>query len=158
MQNFFFQAEDGIRDLTVLEFRRVLFRSPAQFFPIADMSHFNEGLAPVNGPEGGGYIDPSGRFVIGPTHEWGQPRQFSEGIAAVLIWAKTKKAYNTPAFIDRTGRIVLSGARVRESSYFSEGLMPMEVGGRWGFVDRSFQWVVPPQFAHAGSCLRDLRQ
>src|SRR5205085_8095492 len=24
---FFFQAEDGIRDLTVLEFRRVLFRS-----------------------------------------------------------------------------------------------------------------------------------
>src|SRR2546430_10836782 len=25
---FFFQAEDGIRDLTVTEFRRVLFRSP----------------------------------------------------------------------------------------------------------------------------------
>ena len=65
---------------------------PAQFFPIADMSHFNDGLAPVNGPEGGGYIDPSGRFVIGPTKEWGQPRQFSEGIAAVLIWAKTRAA------------------------------------------------------------------
>jgi len=123
---------------------------PAQFFPIADMSHFSDGLAPVNGPEGGGYVDRSGQFVIGPTKEWGQPRQFSEGIAAVLIWAKTKNTYNTPAFIDRTGRIVLSGARVRESSYFSEGLMPMEEGGRWGFVDRSFNWVVPPQFAHAG--------
>jgi hypothetical protein len=128
----------------------------AQFQPIADMSHFNDGLAPVNGPEGSGYIDPSGRFVIGPTKEWGQPRQFSEGIAAVLIWAKTRGAHNTPAFIDRTGRIVLSDARVEESAYFSEGLMPMEEGDRWGFVDRNFRWVVPPQFAHAGALAEGL--
>lgn len=39
---------------------------PAQFFPVADFAHFNEGLAPVAGPNGEGYIDPSGRFVIGP--------------------------------------------------------------------------------------------
>src|SRR5437762_12340838 len=31
--NFFFQAEDGIRDTSVLEFRRVLFRSPGAFAP-----------------------------------------------------------------------------------------------------------------------------
>lgn len=123
---------------------------PAQFQPIADMSHFNDGLAPVNGPQGAGYIDRSGRFVIGPQREWGQPRQFSEGIAAVLIWAKTRGLSNTPAFIDRTGRVVLSGARVRESSYFSDGLMPMLQEGRgWGFVDQSFRWVIPPQFAQA---------
>lgn len=128
----------------------------ARFQPIADMSFFNEGLAPVNGPEGSGYIDPSGRFIIGPTKEWGQPRQFSEGIAAVLIWAKTRGSHNTPAFIDRTGRVVLSDSRVKESSYFSEGLMPMEEGGRWGFVDRSFRWVVPPQFAHAGELAEGL--
>lgn len=128
----------------------------AQFQSIADMSHFNDGLAPVNGPEGSGYIDPSGRFVIGPTKEWGQARPFSEGIAAVLIWAKTRESYNTPAFIDRTGRVVLSDSRVKESSYFSEGLMPMEEGGRWGFVDRNFQWVVPPQFAHAGELAEGL--
>lgn len=128
----------------------------ARFQPIADMSHFSDGLAPVNGPEGSGYIDPSGRFVIGPTKEWGQPRQFSEGIAAVLIWAKTRGSHNTPAFIDRTGRVVLSDSRVKESSYFSEGLMPMEEGGRWGFVDRSFRWVVPPQFAHAGELAEGL--
>ena len=122
---------------------------PAQFQPIADMSHFNDGLAPVSGPEGAGYIDPSGRFVIGPQKEWGFPRQFEEGIAAVLIWAKSRGSLNTPALIDRDGRIVLSGARVRESAYFSEGLMPMQENGRWGFVDHSFQWIIPPQFAHA---------
>src|SRR5690349_23960656 len=30
---FFFQAEDGIRDLYVMEFRRVLFRSPSSAAP-----------------------------------------------------------------------------------------------------------------------------
>src|SRR3989454_4388069 len=32
---FFFQAEDGIRDKLVLEFRRVLFRSPGSVRPCA---------------------------------------------------------------------------------------------------------------------------
>src|SRR5437762_3668438 len=30
---FFFQAEDGIRDTSVMEFRRVLFRSPVRTLP-----------------------------------------------------------------------------------------------------------------------------
>jgi len=39
---------------------------PAQFQPIGDFAHFSEERAPVDGPDGSGYIDPSGRFVIGP--------------------------------------------------------------------------------------------
>jgi len=39
---------------------------PAQFGNVGDMAHFREGLASVAGPEGAGYIDPSGQFVIGP--------------------------------------------------------------------------------------------
>lgn len=120
-----------------------------QFFPVADMAHFSEGLAPVVSTEGGGYIDASGRFVIGPTKDWGQPRQFHDGIAGVLIWGKNG-ARNTPAFIDRSGRVVLAGSDVAEGTYFSEGLMPFHGRGGWGFVDKGLQWVIPAKYTWAG--------
>ena len=34
---------------------------PPRFFPAADMAHFAEGLAPVAGPDGAGYIEASAR-------------------------------------------------------------------------------------------------
>lgn len=91
---------------------------PAQFQPIGDFAHFSEGLAPVDGPDGSGYIDPSGRFVIGPQKKWGQPRPFHNGIAVVLIWAAERGSLNSPALIDRTGRIIRSGPSVIETEHF----------------------------------------
>lgn len=120
-----------------------------QFFPLADMAHFSEGLAPVVSTEGGGYIDASGRFVIGPTKDWGQPREFHDGVAGVLIWGKNG-ARNTPALIDRSGRVILAGSDVAEGTYFSEGLMPFRERGGWGFVDKSLQWVIPVKYSWAG--------
>ena len=120
-----------------------------RFFAIADMAHFREGLAPVVSSEGAGYIDEAGRFVIGPTEEWGQPRVFHEGIAGVLIWGKNG-ARNTAGFIDRSGSVIFSSADVDERTYFSEGLMPLRNHeGRWGFVDKSFQWVIRPKYEWA---------
>ena len=119
-----------------------------QFFAVGDMAHFHDGLAPVAGPGGAGYIDASGRFVIGPNRQWGQPGPFHEGIAAVLIWGENG-APNTPAFIDRTGKIVFSGVGVSEQAYFAEGLMRLSDTRRWGFVDKSFRWVIRPQYDFA---------
>jgi hypothetical protein len=128
------------------------------FFSIADMAHFSEGLAPVATPEGAGYIDASGRFAIGPTKEWGQPRVFHEGIAGVLIW-RTDGTTNTPAFIDRNGRVIFSSNDVDERTYFSEGLMPMSNHqGRWGFVDRNFRWIIDPKYDWAGEFSEGLAQ
>lgn len=120
-----------------------------QFFPIADMAHLSEGLAPVVSSEGAGYIDVSGRFVIGPTKDWGQPRSFHEGIAGVLIWGKNG-AQNTPAFINRNGRVILSSSDVDERTYFSDGLMPLHGQGGWGFVDKGLHWVIPPKYSWTG--------
>src|SRR6266404_5022737 len=92
---------------------------PPRFFPIADMAHFNEGLAPVASVDGAGYIDVSGRFVIGPQNEWGQPRPFHDGIAGVLIWGKNG-GLNTPAFIDLSGHIIFASRDADERAYFSE--------------------------------------
>src|SRR3954453_11815671 len=52
---------------------------PPRFGNAGDTAHFKDGLAPVWGPEGGGYIDPSGKFVIGPQKEWSPSRPFQEG-------------------------------------------------------------------------------
>src|SRR4051812_26595029 len=49
---------------------------PARFGNVGGSEQFEEGLAPVWGLEGGGYIDPSGKFVIGPQKEWSPSRPF----------------------------------------------------------------------------------
>lgn len=136
---------------------------PAQFQPIGDFAHFSEGLAPVDGPDGSGYIDPSGRFVIGPQRKWGQPRPFHNGIAVVLIWATERGSLNSPALIDRTGRIIRSGPSVIETEHFhpstrpqpgwtggcSGGLCPVESDGLWAFVDPKGTTIIPRQFTAA---------
>ncbi len=121
---------------------------PPQFVPVADLAHFAGGLAPVAGPDGAGYIDVSGRFVIGPDRRWGQPQQFHEGIAEVLIWGENG-APTTPAFVDKAGKIVFSIAGARGHGYFAESLMPLEDAGKWGFVDKSFHWAIPAKFDFA---------
>jgi hypothetical protein len=117
---------------------------PPRFSNAGDTAHFNNGLAPVfEAGKGSGYIDPSGNYVIGPTQIWGWGRPFHEGIAGVLIW---NKSGNRAGWIDRGGRLVFSGMG-SEGTYFSDGLMSMRgPNGKWGFVDRYFQFVIPPQF------------
>jgi hypothetical protein len=133
---------------------------PAQFFPVGDFAHFSEGVAPVDGPDGAGFIDPSGRFVIGPQRVWGQPRPFYNGISVVLIWAKDRTSLNSPALIDRSGRIIQSGPSVIETQHFhpstvpqpgwtggcSEGLCPVEANGLWGYADPKGATIIPKQF------------
>lgn len=122
---------------------------PERFGNAGDMAHFSDGLAPVfEAGKGSGYIDPSGKFVIGPTQNWGWGRPFHEGVAGVLIWGKNG-ARNRPGWIDRSGRLLFSGMGV-EGTYFSEGLMSMPgPNGKWGFVDKNFQFVIQPQFDYA---------
>ena len=118
---------------------------PPRFSTAGDTAHFNNGLAPVfEANRGSGYIDITGKFVIGPTMVWGWGRPFHEDIAGVLIWGKNG-AQNRPGWIDRTGRIVFSGMGV-EGMYFSSGLMPMPRAGKWGYVNKNFQFVIKPQF------------
>jgi hypothetical protein len=120
---------------------------PPRFSNAGDTAHFDGGLAPVfEAGRGSGYIDASGEFVIGPTNIWGWGRPFHEGIACVLIWNQSR---NRAGWIDRTGKILFSGLGV-EGTYFSEGLMSMPgPNGKWGFVDKYFQFVIAPRFDYA---------
>jgi WG containing repeat len=47
--------------------------------------------------------------------------------------------------------VIFSGAGVDERTYFSRGLMPLsDPSGEWGFVDKSFHWIILPQYKRAG--------
>ena len=117
-------------------------------FSSAGIARFENCLAPVFEPNrGSGYIDVSGKFVVGPTMVWGWGRPFHEDIAGVLIWGKNG-TQNRPGWIDRTGRIVFSGLGI-EGTYFSSGLMPIPRAGKWGYVNKNFQFVIKPQFEMA---------
>jgi hypothetical protein len=119
---------------------------PPRFSNAGDWAHFDNGLAPVfEAGKGSGYIDASGKFVIGPTQVWGWGRPFREGIAGVLIW---NQQGNRPGWINREGNLVFSGPGA-EGSYFSDGLMPMTRGRKWGFVNKDFQFAIEPQFDSA---------
>lgn len=120
---------------------------PPRFSNAGDWAHFDNGLAPVfEAGVGSGYIDISGKFVIGPTQVWGWGRPFREDVAGVLIW---NQKGNRAGWIDRQGKILFSGMGA-EGTYFSEGLMSMRgPNGKWGFVDKHFKFVIFPQFDYA---------
>lgn len=129
---------------------------PLRFFPIGDMAHFEDGLAPVIGPDGSGYIDISGQFAIGPHRNWVMPRPFHEGVAAVLVTGE--KGQNFPVFIDREGKVIYKGLGASEHAYFSGGLLPFFDGKKWGFVDRNFRWIIAAKYDFADVFSQGLAQ
>jgi hypothetical protein len=78
-----------------------------------------------------------------PGYWWTETPCFSEGFGRV----KLEGGYG---FIDNTGKVVLQ--LYQNAKGFSEGLAAVadaEVGGRWGYIDKSGALVIPYQFQYA---------
>lgn len=105
-----------------------------------------------------GFIDGSGRVVIRPGFDFAS--SFSEGLA--LVWTG-----ESPSFIDRKGETVftlrvdrLSIPSMVSPSHFAEGLAVIATGGnyhmfklydaKYGYVDKSGQIAIRPEFDSAG--------
>ncbi|HYK20219.1 MAG TPA: WG repeat-containing protein [Pyrinomonadaceae bacterium] len=112
-------------------------------------SGFSEGLARVTVNRQTGYIDRTGKLVIGPIPYGG--RDFSNGLAMVeggerCTYAETKQKYG---YIDRTGSLVIPVTLTRPCNYWGddfyftkEGLALTNVGDKWGFIDRTGKLVM----------------
>lgn len=109
---------------------------------------FSDGLAPAvitreRGPmkaSDGGYIDPTGAFVIYPQFD---PNLtiFSEGLAGV------RRLGQLWSFIDRNDKTVLK-TNCFLVGHFSEGLAgAMNEASRWGYIDKTGKWAITPRFA-----------
>lgn len=134
---------------------------------------FSDGLAVVNigGRTSGsqwGVIDKSGREVI-PFGKYEYIASFSEGLVAVAVGGHfytngqlSGYAGGTWSCIDSTGREVISlQDRYQEVSFFSEGIMRVEVISRYdnhgwpshrfyGYIDKAGKEIVPPTYRMLG--------
>jgi hypothetical protein len=95
----------------------------------------------LNADEKIGFIDTDGHFVIDPVYE--EAGSFSEGLAPVV------KENGPIQFIDVEGNVVLETKDVETCYGFKEGLARASLNGRWGFIDREGEWVVPAVFEEA---------
>lgn len=118
---------------------------------------FAEGLAFVVSANGEkGFLDRSGRMAIKGSFD--NARNFSEGLAAVERSGKW-------GFIDTTGHLAIpyqfdtpsAGPSMQcgrpvwgpAPGDFSQGLAPVLMDNRWGFIDRTGKVVIKPRFDQA---------
>ena len=97
---------------------------------------FSEGWAAVKIGGKYGYINYGGEIVIKPQFDAAEP--FSEGWAFVHIG------------ISKSGSINREGKFFRGVNYFSEGLSPVLIGGKYGYINQVGEIVIEPQFGVAG--------
>ena len=113
---------------------------PARFYVAGS---FSEGLANVcEEGVGCGYIDRTGRMVLAvPFTGLGE---FREGVASALTHA------GRMVFIDRTGRLAFEYPYVTNGyDRFSDGLLPVSVDRKVGFIDKTGRMIIEPQFDSA---------
>ncbi len=104
---------------------------------------FQEGLAPALAGELWGFIDRGGDWVIPP--RFSRVNSFRDGLATV--WQGSRAGVITPA-----GEMVIPMGRFYAIGEFQEeGAAAMDRSGRWGVIDRTGGWVVPPQFSSVGT-------
>ncbi len=108
-----------------------------------DASGFSEGLAPVKIDNKYGYIDKSGKMVIPPQFQ--EATSFSDGLASVTLEGKGS------TYVDKSGKVVISGGDFKDDMLFSEGLAPARRNDdKWGFIDKTGKFVIEPQFERVG--------
>jgi len=97
---------------------------------------------PLFASKGGrcGFRDRAGRWVIPPRFRY--CNIFEGGMAEVMDES------GNSFYVDASGRRVEN--RNFASNHFSEGLIPVNIGGRYGFADASGHLVVFPSFDDAG--------
>ena len=164
--------------LYILIFSILLF-SDAESENLGSTDLGNQGsikLAPVKIGDKWGYINQRGEVVINSQFDYAM--NFSEGLAAVKIGRKWGYAHQgggvaiKPRFSEaesfsngwakaridtsfRGGRSSWYGSVNREGKffhgvfYFSEGLSPVRIGDKWGYINQRGEIVIKPQFNEA---------
>lgn len=114
-------------------------------YDLDDALRFREGFAAIMRSGRIGFINPAGKLVI-PMH-YTRARSFHEGLAMVEELSSRGRAGRV-GYINRDGNFVFidEQQRFEELGSFGDGLAPVKVGGKWGFIDRNFMVVVEPQF------------
>ncbi|MDR2920424.1 MAG: WG repeat-containing protein [Tannerella sp.] len=102
---------------------------------------FSENLAvickTVNHVSQYGYMNTTGEIVI--PLAFSQANDFKEGRAIV-----SRERYGSLFFIDREGKTC--SKVYSKLQHFSEGLAAAFIDGRWGYINKNDEWVIPPRY------------
>lgn len=100
------------------------------------VQHFSEGLAAAQvGQEKWGYVDSRGNLII--PAKFKVALDFSEGLAAASVQAE--KGHWKYGYIDYDGNWVIEPI-YDHAGPFSEGWAPVELNGKWGFINKENKW------------------
>lgn len=106
-----------------------------------DAHPFSEGYAAVKINGKWGFIDKQGKIVMNPTFAW-IPEGFSDGLARVYA------DNNMGMFINKNFQTDISPVSNAIQPY-SEGLTAFQENGKWGYINKSGNLVIPAQFEEA---------
>ncbi|OFY84598.1 MAG: hypothetical protein A3F72_19335 [Bacteroidetes bacterium RIFCSPLOWO2_12_FULL_35_15] len=101
---------------------------------------FRDGLALVKSNDKFGYIGEDGKYVINPVYK--DASSFSEGLACVIM--ENAK----PQFINTEGKIIFT-VDADICGGFSEGLAPVKIKGKWGYIDNTGKIKINPAYESA---------
>jgi WG containing repeat len=115
---------------------------------------FTEGLAAVKIGNKWGYINRVGGIVIAPKFD--SAEFFSSGLAGVALAEKSAGEYKI-GFINKIGDFIIKPELYRGNDaislsnyFFTDGLRPIKVNDKWGYLNTKGELVIKPQFAGAG--------
>jgi len=96
-----------------------------------------------------GYLDRAGRWAIEPRFAVG--RRFYDGLASVRLAGGSPDAVGPWAVIDKRGEVRWADRsfRVERLGDFRDGLMRVQIDGRWGYMDRRFRLAIEPTYLQA---------
>jgi hypothetical protein len=96
-----------------------------------------------------GYLDRAGEWRIAAQYPVG--RRFHDGHAAVRLAGGADGEPGPWAVIDQAGRVRWADRshRVQRLGDFRDGRMRVQVGGRWGYLDRAFELAIEPRYLEA---------
>lgn len=100
----------------------------------------DNGLLPAMKKSAWGYIDQTGAVVIDFTYTNAMP--FVDGVAAVA------QDYFSWGLIDDRNNLIVEPVykRINYPTWCSEGLIPVDKNGKWGFIDKNGRYVLQPKY------------
>ena len=104
-------------------------------------AYFTEGRAIVHSVDGVGIIDKHAHWVLPAAHG----RQILPSTDERFLVKERGRAY----FVDLKGKPVTPD--FEDAAQFGDGLAPVKLGGKWGFIDRQGKWVIDRKYDEASS-------
>ena len=102
------------------------------------MTDLQETLFPAKKDGKSGYINSEGQIIIDFEFDFFGSREFTEGLASVLVNDKA-------GYIDTKGNFVIK-PQFELAMPFSDGLAYVRVDGKHGYIDKSGHFIIPPKY------------